>query len=55
MKSSTIYEIEALTQSDKHIVLALNYIHTHTPNFQKLESSMVKLIAKLVETTAQNG
>ena len=39
--------IEALTQQGKHIILSLNYIHTSTPNFHKLEKIMIKVIARL--------
>ncbi|MCR5066074.1 MAG: ribonuclease P protein component [Bacteroidales bacterium] len=42
--------VDAIKQKDLHIVLSLNYIHTHTPNFHKLEASMVKLVTKLTET-----
>ena len=42
--------IEALTQNEKHITLALNYIHSNTPNFHKLSKTMEKIVDKLVES-----
>ncbi len=46
--------VDVIKQKDLHIVLSLNYIHTHTPNFHKLEASMVKLVAKLTETISNH-
>lgn len=42
---------DALEKSNKHIILSFNYIHTSTPNFNKLSATMDKIIARLSETT----
>lgn len=44
--------IEALSSQGKHIALSFNYLHSHNPDFHKLETTMCKLIARLIETTA---
>lgn len=42
---------DALQKQGRHIVMSLNFIHTHTPNFHKLETTMEKLIRQMVEAT----
>lgn len=44
--------VDSLAHDKKHITLAINYIHTSTPNFHKLSRTMEKLVAKLVVATS---
>lgn len=46
--------IDSLTEKNLHIALSLNYIHTRTPNFHKLEAIMVKIIDHLVKETSSH-
>ncbi len=39
--------VDALSHTNKHIILSFNYIHTCTPDFHKLSSTMDKIIARL--------
>ena len=46
--------IDALTERKLHIALSFNYIHTRTPNFHKLENTMVKIIDHLIKETSSH-
>lgn len=46
--------IESLATQDKHMVLSINYIHTSTPNFHKLNATMEKVMRRLGELKVES-